>query len=87
VHVQFTRAVRWEEGVPTRETAEAIRRAFDLPVTSITANNVEDHFGWIGTFFAMDISATSTAARQLLDWTPTGPTLIEDLDAGAYSAS
>jgi nucleoside-diphosphate-sugar epimerase len=75
-----------EEGVPTREIAEAIGRAFDLPVTSITANNVEDHFGWIGTFFAMDISATSTATRQLLDWTPTGPTLIEDLDAGAYSA-
>jgi nucleoside-diphosphate-sugar epimerase len=74
-----------EEGVPTREIAEAIGRAFDLPVTSITADNVEDHFGWIGTFFAMDISATSTATRQLLDWTPTGPTLIEDLDAGAYS--
>jgi hypothetical protein len=34
----------------------------------------------------MDLSATSTATRELLGWTPTGPTLIEDLDAGAYSA-
>jgi nucleoside-diphosphate-sugar epimerase len=75
-----------EEGVPTREIAEAIGRAFDLPVTSIAADNVQDHFGWIGTFFAMDLSATNTVTRELLGWTPTGPTLIEDLDAGAYSA-
>lgn len=75
-----------EDGVPTREIAEAIGRAFDLPVTSIAPDDVQDHFGWIGSFFAMDLSATSTATRELLGWTPTGPTLIEDLDAGAYSA-
>jgi nucleoside-diphosphate-sugar epimerase len=75
-----------EEGVPTREIAEAIGRAFDLPVTSIASDDVQDHFGWIGTFFAMDLSATSTMTRELLGWTPTGPTLIEDLDAGGYSA-
>jgi nucleoside-diphosphate-sugar epimerase len=75
-----------EEGIPTREIAEAIGRAFDLPVTSIDADAVQDHFGWIGAFFAMDLSATSTATRELLGWTPTGPTLIEDLAAGAYSA-
>jgi hypothetical protein len=34
----------------------------------------------------VDLSATSTATRELLGWTPTGPTLIEDLDAAAYSA-
>ncbi|HEY0803830.1 MAG TPA: SDR family oxidoreductase [Pseudonocardiaceae bacterium] len=75
-----------EAGVPTREIAEAIGRAFDLPVTPIAADDVQDHFGWIGTFFAMDLSATSTMTRQLLGWTPTGPTLIKDLDTGAYSA-
>jgi nucleoside-diphosphate-sugar epimerase len=74
-----------EEGVPTREIARAIGRAFDLPVASIAPEDVPDHFGWISTFFAMDLSATSTATRNLLGWTPTGPTLVEDLDAGAYS--
>jgi nucleoside-diphosphate-sugar epimerase len=73
-----------EEGVPTREIAEAIGRAFNLPVTAIASDDVQDHFGWIGTFFAMDLSATSTMTRELLGWAPTGPTLIEDLDAGAY---
>jgi len=75
-----------EEGVPTRDIAEAIGRAFSLPVTSIAPDDVQGHFGWIGTFFGMDLAAMSTATRELLGWAPTGPTLIEDLDAGAYSA-
>jgi nucleoside-diphosphate-sugar epimerase len=74
-----------EEGVPTREIAEAIGRAFDLPVTSVAPDDVAGHFGWLGAFFAMDLTATSNATRELLDWTPSGPTLIEDIDAGAYS--
>jgi nucleoside-diphosphate-sugar epimerase len=74
-----------EEGVPTRVVAEAIGRAFDLPVAAVAPDDVADHFGWIGGFFAMDLSATSTATRELLGWTPTGPTLVEDLDAGAYA--
>ncbi len=74
-----------EDGIPTRDIAAAIGRAFDLPVTSIKPADVQDHFGWIGTFFAMDLTATSTVTQELFGWTPTGPTLIEDLDAGAYS--
>jgi nucleoside-diphosphate-sugar epimerase len=76
-----------EQGVPTCEIAEAIGRAFDLPVTSINPDDVADHFGWIGTYFAMDLAATSTATRELLGWTPTGPTLIEDIDTGACALS
>jgi nucleoside-diphosphate-sugar epimerase len=75
-----------EEGIPTRDIAEAIGRAFDLPVTSIDSDDIQDHFGWIGMFFGMEMSATSIRTRELLGWMPTGPTLIEDLDAGAYSA-
>jgi nucleoside-diphosphate-sugar epimerase len=76
-----------EDGVRTREIASAIGRAFRLPVASIALDDVEDHFGWIGRFFGMDLSATSSVTRELLGWTPTGPTLAEDLDAGAYAAS
>ena len=75
-----------EEGIPTRDIAEAIGRAFGLPVTSIAPGDVQGHFGWIGAFFGMNLAATSTATRELLGWAPAGPTLIEDLDAGAYRA-
>ncbi|MGK3204408.1 SDR family oxidoreductase [Amycolatopsis sp. MEPSY49] len=74
-----------EEGVPTKEIAEAIGRAFDLPVASVDPADVAEHYGWIGGFFAMDLAATSAATRELLGWVPGGPTLIEDLDGGAYS--
>jgi nucleoside-diphosphate-sugar epimerase len=75
-----------EEGVPAREIAEAIGRAFSLPVASIAPDDVQGHFGWIGMFFSMDLAATSTVTQELLGWAPTGPALIEDIDAGAYSA-
>ena len=74
-----------EEGIPTREIAEAIGRAFDLPAASIAPDDVMGHFGWIGTFFGMDLAASSAVTRELLGWTPAGPTLIEDIDAGGYA--
>jgi nucleoside-diphosphate-sugar epimerase len=74
-----------EDGIPARDIAEAIGQAFDLPVRSIAPDDVQDHFGFIGTFFSMEMSATSAATRELLGWTPTGPTLVEDIEAGAYS--
>ncbi len=74
-----------EQGIATREIAEAIGRALDLPVRSIPGGEVAEHFGWLGTYFAMDVTASSTATRELLGWNPTGPTLIEDIAAGAYS--
>ncbi|SDP49836.1 Nucleoside-diphosphate-sugar epimerase [Nakamurella panacisegetis] len=75
-----------EEGVPTREIAEAIGRTFDLPVVSIDPGDVADHFGWIGRYFAMEGATSSAATQALLGWTPTGPGLVEDIDTGAYSA-
>ncbi|GGO10907.1 hypothetical protein GCM10010116_21920 [Microbispora rosea subsp. aerata] len=74
-----------EEGVPTRVIAEAFGRAFGLPVASIAPGDVPDHFGWIGAFFGADLAATSITTRNLLGRAPTGPSLVEDLDAGAYT--
>ncbi|MGW2617588.1 SDR family oxidoreductase [Streptomyces sp. NPDC001500] len=73
-----------EEGVPTREIAQAIGRGLDVPVTSIAPQDAQKHFGWIGRFFAMDIPASSTRTQELLGWAPSGPSLIQDLDAGSY---
>lgn len=74
-----------ETSVPTREIAEAIGRAFDLPVASVAPDQVGDHFGWIGQFFGMDLSATSAKTQELLGWSPVGPELIKDIDNGAYA--
>ena len=73
-----------EEGVPTRAIAEAIGRGLGVPVRSVDPDDAAGHFGWIGMFFAVDAPASSALTRERLDWTPTQPGLIEDLDAGSY---
>jgi hypothetical protein len=52
---------------------------------SVAPDDAEAHFGWIAGFFGMDVTASSARTRQLLGWTPTGPTLFEDIAAGAYA--
>jgi nucleoside-diphosphate-sugar epimerase len=74
-----------EETVTTREIAEAIGRAFELPVVSVAPEDAVEHFGFIGRFFGLDMSASSAHTRELLGWTPSGPTLVEDIEAGAYA--
>ena len=76
-----------EEAIPTREIAEAIAEALGVPVTSVAPEDAVEHFGFIGRFFALDMSASSNRTRELLDWNPTGPTLIEDIKAGAYTGA
>ncbi len=74
-----------EEAVTTRAIAEAIGRALDVPVVSLAPENAVEHFGFIGRFFGLDMSASSAHTRELLGWTPSGPTLVEDIEAGAYA--
>ncbi len=72
-----------EEGVPTRDIAEAIGRGLGLPVAAVPA----ERLGWIGPFFAAEAPASSAATQQLLGWKPAHPGLLADLDAGYYTAT
>ena len=73
--------------MPLRAIAEAIGRELDVPVASVEPADAPAHFGWLGGFFALDAVASSAAHAQLLGWQPTGPALLEDLDAGHYTRS
>ena len=76
-----------ETGVPSRDIAAALGAYLGLPTVSVPAEQAEAHFGWLGRFFGMDIQASSDRTRELLGWTPTGPTLLDDIAAGAYAVS
>jgi nucleoside-diphosphate-sugar epimerase len=73
-----------EDGVATRSIAEAIGQGLGLPVESIAPDDAVAHFGWLGRFFAMDAPMSSTATQAAFHWSPSGPTLLEDLAGGAY---
>ncbi|MFI5734280.1 SDR family oxidoreductase [Kribbella sp. NPDC051587] len=73
-----------EEAVPFREIAEVIGRQLDVPVVSLASDQAAEHFGWLAGFAAHDVRASSAATRELLDWHPSGPGLIADLEKGHY---
>ena len=73
-----------EEGISSREIAEALGRGLNLPVVSISPDEAASHFGWMAMFVGLDMPASSVQTQARLDWHPTGPTLIADLNEARY---
>ncbi|MFI6656508.1 SDR family oxidoreductase [Streptomyces sp. NPDC050523] len=73
-----------EEGVAIRDVAEVIGRHLDVPVTSVSPEAAPEHFTWMSGFLGLDAPTSNTLTRELLDWRPTQPGLLEDLDKGHY---
>jgi len=73
-----------QEGITIRDLADALGRRLGLPARSIDPDDAAEHFGWLAPFIAMDAAASSTLTQQRLGWTPTGPTLLDDVEAGHY---
>jgi len=73
-----------EEGVPMRDIAEVIGRGLEVPVKSLSPQEAQAHFGWLGLFAASDLQASSAKTRKELGWNPTGPGLIADLQQMRY---
>jgi hypothetical protein len=65
---------------PFKKIAEVIGRRLGLPVES----RGREHFGWFASFAGADMSASSKRTRARLDWEPTGPHLMSDLDHPGY---
>ena len=73
-----------EQGVAIRDVAEVIGRHLGVPTASIAPQDALAHFGFLGGFLQLDSPVSNDLTRELLGWEPTGPTLLEDLDAGHY---
>jgi len=75
-----------EESITLRSIAELIGRKLGLPTASIAPQAAVVHFGWLGHFLAMDQPASSALTQQRLGWRPTHAGLLDDLEAGFYTA-
>jgi len=76
-----------DEGIPFRDLAALIGRHLNVPVVSKPVEQAADHFGWMGSFAGMDMAASSTLTQQWLNWHPTHPGLLADLEQGHYFES
>jgi nucleoside-diphosphate-sugar epimerase len=76
-----------EEGVTMKAIVEAHARGLKVPVVSIGPDQAEAHFGWLAHFAVLDMPSSSALTQQKLNWKPTGPGLIADLDGMDYTQS
>lgn len=74
-----------EEGVAMRDIAETIGKGLKVPVTSLSREEAQAHFGWLSMFASHDLRASSAQTRKKLGWNPTGPGLLADLERVRYS--
>ena len=86
---KFTAGARYhavaEEGVPLKEIATAIGRGLNVHVVSISPEQAQEHFGFLGFFAGRDAHVSSVQTRAKLGWKPTGPDLLTDLGNMNYS--
>ncbi|GGB32813.1 putative NAD-dependent epimerase/dehydratase [Lentibacillus populi] len=73
-----------DEGVPFRDIAGVIGRHLNLPVVSISREEADAHFGWLGAFAPTDNPTSSALTQERLGWQPVHPKLIPDLEKGHY---
>lgn len=74
-----------EEGVPLKDIATAIGRGLNVPVVSISQEQAQEHFGFLGFFAGRDARTSSAQTRTKLGWNPTGPDLLTDLGNMHYT--
>ena len=74
-----------EDDVTTREIAEVIRRRLGLPSGTVPIGQVAEHFGGFAMIMGLDFPPmVSLETRNLLDWEPTQPGVLADLEEGHY---
>jgi nucleoside-diphosphate-sugar epimerase len=73
-----------DEGVPVRDIAAVIGKHLDVPVVAVAPVDAAAHFTWLSGFLAVDSPASNALTRELLEWQPTHPGLLADLDEGHY---
>jgi len=74
-----------EEGVPLKDTATVIGHGLNVPVISISPEQAQEHFGFLGSFAGWDAQTSSAQTRAKLGWNPAGPDLLTDLGNMRYS--
>lgn len=75
-----------DQGIPTKEIAEAIGRRLNLQVVSKSREEAADHFAWMTMFFGIDAPASSEKTEKELGWRATQPGLLADMDRSYFEA-
>jgi nucleoside-diphosphate-sugar epimerase len=73
-----------DEGIEFLRIAEAIGRGLEVPVRSVEAEQAAEYVGFLARFVALDNPTSAARTRELLNWRPMHPGLLDDLADGHY---
>ncbi|EEA23402.1 hypothetical protein TMatcc_002268 [Talaromyces marneffei ATCC 18224] len=76
-----------EEGVRLKDVAAALGKMLQIPVVSKPLDEAQTYFGFMAFALHEDNPTSSTKTRAELGWTPTQPTLLEDVETGLFTSS
>ncbi|MDO9356206.1 MAG: 3-beta hydroxysteroid dehydrogenase, partial [Solirubrobacteraceae bacterium] len=74
-----------EEGVPFREIAETIAEGTGLPAKSVAPDEAGQYLSFLAGFSQLDNPMSSALTQQRLGWQPTGPLLLDDIEANYFT--
>ncbi len=74
-----------EEAITIKTIAQAIGKQLNIPAVSITPETAAEHFGWFSHMVMIDCPASSRWTQEHLNWRPTHPTLLTDIENGVYT--
>lgn len=69
------------------DIAEALDRGLKVPVKNIDPEESRAHFDWLSMFAGQHMPSSSAITREKLNWKPTGPNLIADLESTTLAQS
>lgn len=74
-----------EEGIRLRDVAAALGKSLRIPVVSKQLDEAQKYFGFMAFALHEDNPTSSERTKAELGWTPTHPTLLEDIEAGSFN--
>ncbi|SEM63196.1 Nucleoside-diphosphate-sugar epimerase [bacterium A37T11] len=74
-----------DQTIPVKTIAELIARKLNIPVISVSGDDVVKHFKWMSGFIGFDSPATSLLTQEQLGWTPIQIGLLADMELNYFT--
>lgn len=70
--------------IEVKKIAEVIGQQLNLPVRSLSGDELTKHFEWMSGFISFDSPATNLKTQEQLSWKPTHPGLLDDMQKNYF---
>jgi len=68
-----------DNAIETKKIAELIGEKLNLPIQSVSGEEIITHFDWMSRFITFEGAAVATKTQELLGWKPTNVGLLDDM--------